>query len=297
MIPLGCTGGPIESNLSGYLLIDREKEEGILLDAGSCFHGLEVAYNKESLSYYKLNDPNLNPVSFFFLHYIKAYLISHAHLDHILGLVIASPIDTKKPILALSDTIKYLKKHIFNGKIWIDATNKYEFIKLKIGRKTEIPHSRMNVEAYLLNHSQTISSAAFLIECRDDYVLYFGDTSSDILEKKKPNAIIWQRIAPLIPQNKLKALFLECSYSELKDNKELYGHLNPTLFFEELTILSKLANHSLEGVKIIVTHRKDNLKKGDEKEEIARELSEKLLQSPHLKCELIFPKQGDNYFF
>ena len=46
--------------------------------------------------------------------YIKSYLISHAHLDHIIGMVMCSTIDSHKEILGRDSTIDYLRDYIFN---------------------------------------------------------------------------------------------------------------------------------------------------------------------------------------
>lgn len=292
---LGCRGGPFEGDLSGYVLVDVEKKECILLDAGTLLHGLHIAYEKGALSDFSLEDPELSPVGAFFTHHIKGYLISHPHLDHILGLVIASQVDIKKPILGLDVTIDALRDHVFNGKIWVDhgsenAPSLYTYVRLQLGRVASIPGTRMRVEPFFLTHSKTLSSTAFLIECEGDYILYFGDTSSDFVEGEKNMEIIWKRIAPLVVQGKIKALFLECSFSNVED--KLYGHLTPHLFFKELGHLALIAQVSLKGLKVIVTHRKGTLgRKDDLREKIASDL----IQENTLGVEMIFPEQGARF--
>lgn len=298
VIVLGCSGGPFESNLSSYVLIDREKKEGILLDAGTLLHGLQIAHTKGALKEFALDKTHLSEEGSFFLHNIKSYLISHAHLDHILGLVVASQVDTSKSILALDVTIDYLRDNIFNGKIWPNFGNEgekgsslYKYLRLKLGEKTPIPGTRMFVEPFSLNHSKTMPSSAFLIECEGDYALYFGDTSSDFVENEKKNRIIWEKISPLI--SKLKVIFLECTFPNTSKEGSLYGHLTPKFFLKEFEYLAESTKTSLKGLKVIVAHRKDVLEKQNIKEQIASEL----INNNHLGLDLIFPNQGDSFFF
>lgn len=296
VVVLGCTGGPFESNLSSYFLIDLEKKEGILLDCGTLLHGLKIAFEKGVFKNFDLEDKELNPLGVLLLRHIKAYLITHVHLDHIGALVAASPVDAKKPILATDTTIDLLHEHIFNDKIWPNYAEEstrghYQYIRLKMGVKTSIPATRFNVESFLLTHSKTLRSSAFLVECDNDYVLYFGDTSSDYLEKEKNNEIIWKKVAPLIKEKRLKAIFLECSYPNISDEHALYGHLTPKLFLKELNHLASFAD-SLEGLKVVVTHRKEALTKNDPKVQIAEELN----KGNNLGLELIFPEQGMTFF-
>ena len=49
---------------------------------------------------------------------IKGLILTHAHLDHIAGMIINSPEDTKKPILAQTNVINDLKDYIFNWRIY-----------------------------------------------------------------------------------------------------------------------------------------------------------------------------------
>ena len=52
---------------------------------------------------------------------IKAYLISHGHLDHISGFLLNSPNDQAgKYILGLNETISIIRQHYFNNQAWAD---------------------------------------------------------------------------------------------------------------------------------------------------------------------------------
>ncbi len=52
---------------------------------------------------------------------IKAYLISHGHLDHITGFLINTPNDKSgKFIIGLNETINIIRNHYFNNQAWAD---------------------------------------------------------------------------------------------------------------------------------------------------------------------------------
>ncbi len=52
---------------------------------------------------------------------IKAYLISHGHLDHISGFLLNTPNDKSgKFIIGLNQTINIIQKHYFNNQAWAD---------------------------------------------------------------------------------------------------------------------------------------------------------------------------------
>ena len=98
VVVLGCYGGPKDTNISGYLVAPLEANEFIALDAGSLLQGIEVACAKNSFQEIKTNlDSELNFEVEILQNHIKGYLISHAHLEHVAGLVICSNFDTKKP--------------------------------------------------------------------------------------------------------------------------------------------------------------------------------------------------------
>jgi len=294
---LGCSGGPKETNLSGYFLFSLESQEAIVLDAGSLMGGIEMGVQKQNFK----EIPHHQNKSFaitILQDFIKAYLISHAHLDHIVGLVINSQSDLPKPILGIDPTIDNLRDHIFNGKIWPnygteghEPLRQYQYIRLPLSKKTSIPNTNsFSVEAYLLSHPRNYPSSAFLIEENDEYLLYFGDTSADSMEPEKRLSKIWKRITPLLKEKKLRALMLECSFCEEDSKHTVFGHLDTKLMMQEMHHLAEISGLSLKGLKVIVTHRKENgLGRLDSKETIAKELH----KENTLGIDFIFPKQGE----
>ncbi len=298
IIVLGCTGGPKENSLSGYLLYPLcDPDQLIAFDAGTMLAGIEVAYSRGNLDDFKFDFSSLTPVGELYQRKLKAYLISHAHLDHIAALVINSQNDTHKYILGLDSTIDDMRDHIFNWKTWPNCGNEgikpiklYDYQRLALHTKTPIPATDMNVEVFLLSHPHEYPSSAFLVEHQGNYMMYFGDTSPDILESEKHLETIWLRLAPLIREKKLRGILLECSVPDEDSGQLIFGHLNPHLMIQELTKLQEIAGVSLRGFKVVVTHRKETLYAvKDSKKLIEEELSNLNKHGLHL----IFPTQGD----
>src|ERR1700730_10696223 len=89
VVPLGVKGGIDESNLSAYMLAPAGTHDYVCLDAGTLYYVLHKAVEAHVFG---------SSESVVLRHYIKGYLISHAHLDHIAGLIINSPDDAPKNI-------------------------------------------------------------------------------------------------------------------------------------------------------------------------------------------------------
>ena len=105
-IVLGAAGGLHEANLTSYLLAPIGERRFVALDAGTVLSGLQVAMKMGSFA-----DIQAHPASALTLEglilreHIKAYALSHAHLDHISGLILNAPDDSPKPILGLDATL------------------------------------------------------------------------------------------------------------------------------------------------------------------------------------------------
>src|SRR5579862_6927187 len=122
ILPLGVYGGLRDGNLSAYLLKTLENDNYTALDGGSLVHGLEVAVDKQSV-----HDKNVEDL---LQKHIPAYLISHAHLDHLMGLLMAQPeLREQQTIMAREETMQALQKNIFNWSVWGN-----------FGDEGEIPH-------------------------------------------------------------------------------------------------------------------------------------------------------------
>jgi 3',5'-cyclic-nucleotide phosphodiesterase len=284
VIPLGVLGGSDESNLSSYMIAPGNSNNYICFDAGTIRFGIQQAINNNLFPGNAVSVLRTN---------VKAYLISHPHLDHVAGLIINSPDDTSKNIYALPFCIDVLKEKYFTWKDWANFTNegdkptlnKYHYSVLDTNKETAIENTEMFVQPFLLSHSNPYQSTAFLVRYKDSYLLYFGDTGADEIEKSNRLEVVWKFISPLVKTKKLKAIFIETSFPDQQ-------HLTPSLLMKEMTKLNSLTgNGTLENFPIVITHIKPSAE--NSKEKIKEELEKQ--NSLHLK--LIFPEQGKKLEF
>jgi 3',5'-cyclic-nucleotide phosphodiesterase len=107
IVSLGGLGGIQDGNLSAYLIHPHDDDRAVTCDAGTLVNGLRVADEKGAFDTIKVpTDSQMSRVGYVLTNRIKGYLISHAHLDHVAGLVIASPDDSKKPVYALPSVMR-----------------------------------------------------------------------------------------------------------------------------------------------------------------------------------------------
>jgi 3',5'-cyclic-nucleotide phosphodiesterase len=313
-VVLGALGGLDESNLSAVLLGPARGTGYVLLDAGTVHAGLERAQAAGHLplrrpEHEAAEDADDPPAAtarparsapYFDRALIRAYFISHPHLDHVAGLVLNSPEDTAKSIYGLPETLDALRDHLFNGRVWPNfldegappQLNKYHLARLVPGREARVTDTDFSVEAWPLRHGGTTSSA-FLVRRGEDYVLYLGDTGPDAVEKADTLHALWVRVAPLVRERRLRGIFVECSYPDPHAAAELHGHLSPVWLLDELRALATAVDEkapaaALAGVPVVVMHRKPSLG-GERAPDTIRVQLEKQTE---LKLKLVFPKQG-----
>lgn len=289
VVPLGVKGGIDESNLSAYMLAPANSNNFVCLDAGTLHFGIEKAIEKKVFHI---------PAEQVLRKYIKGYLISHSHLDHLSGLIINSPDDTVKNVYAFADCIETFKTRYFTWKSWANFADegetpqlkKYHYKVLTPSEETPIENTEMTVKAFPLSHSN-LTSSAFLVKSQDNYILYLGDTGPDEIEKSHNLELLWQIIAPLIKEKKLKAIMIEVSFPDEQPDKTLFGHLTPRWLMKELDELEKLSGTgSLKGFNIVVTHVKPPQAR-------IERIKKQLADENKLRLNLIYPQQGKELHF
>ena len=284
VLPLGIYGGGDESNLSSYLVRDWNSENYIACDAGTLRAGLIKAAEKGNLN---------KPPTQVLQEHVKAYFISHSHLDHLSGLVINSPEDSGKPIYGNPHTINTFKEHYFINATWTNFANegeepilnKYQYKTLEVGKFYPIAKTNLQLTTFPLSHPVP-SSAAWIHNDKGYSILYLGDTGPDSMEGNDHLKSLWKAVGKELKQGKLKAIFIEVSFTNAQPDNMLFGHLTPEFLVEELQQLARFSGKkSLKDFPIVVTHIKPD---ADNIAQIKKELQE----SNTLGVQYIFPEQG-----
>ncbi|WP_073231807.1 MBL fold metallo-hydrolase [Pedobacter caeni] len=285
IVPLGVKGGDDESNLSAYLLAPLHSDNYIALDAGTIHAGIQKAIQG---GIFKGSTQDVLKKQ------VKGYLISHAHLDHLAGLIINSPADSSKNIYSMPKVLNIIRDKYFTWDAWANFANegekpqlkKYTYTPLEEDQSQTLEGTEMTVQAYILSHGNPYQSTAFLVKAKDSYVLYLGDTGADEIEKSDRLHKLWQKAAPLVNSGQLKAIFLEVSFPNEQPENQLFGHLTPKLFFKELQQLQKLTDATaFKKLSFIITHRKPPIYKEER-------IKKQLKAANELNLKLIFPQQG-----
>jgi 3',5'-cyclic-nucleotide phosphodiesterase len=302
VVVLGGLGGIQDGNLSSFLIHPHGDDRAVTCDAGTLVNGLRVADEKGAFA--NLTVPAevaLSRVGYVLTTKIKGYLISHAHLDHLAGLIIASPDDSNKTIYALPSVAADLVESYFNWRAWPNFTDrgkaphlkKYTIEDLKPGLAMPLKDTAMTVTAFPLSHGG-VQSTAFLLESDGDAVLCFGDTGPDAVERSTHLSSVWAAVAERVRQKGLKAIVIESSFTSDRPDNLLFGHLTPHWVLEELRALDKLAGgDALTGLPVVVSHIKYSLTTEQPQEQLLQELE----AGNDLAVRFVIPEQGSRWHF
>ena len=303
VITLGALGGIQDGNLSAYLVRPRDDQRAVTCDAGTLVNGLRVADERGSLDDTKMPEASPNSrIGHVLTEQIKGYLITHAHYDHIGGLVIASPDDSKKTIYALASVNGKIEKNYFNWEAWPNFSNrgkapqlnKYVLQDLGSGQTLPLKDTAMTVTAFPLSHGG-VESTAFLLESGDDALLCFGDTGPDAVEKSTLIGNVWKAVAAKVKQGRLKAILIETSYNNARPDNLLFGHLTPNWLLRSLRELDQAAGgNALKNLPVLISHIKYSFQKGDQPQ---KQILEELQSGNDLGVQFLIPRQGDRFSF
>jgi ribonuclease BN (tRNA processing enzyme) len=222
---LGCSGAIAAGYKTTAFLLDDD----VLIDAGTGVGDLPL----EALAR------------------IDHILLSHSHLDHVLGIplladaVLRLRVAAHRPpiqVHALPQTLAALRQHIFNGVIWPDFTALpsrdapvLSLHPFEIGQRLELDGRSIEV----LSAAHTVPAVGFAVQGRGGaHWVFTGDTG--------PNPALWRRLAEL----KLSHLVIETAFSD--DESALAAvsqHLCPEALGRELAQLTG-------SVDVRITHIK-----------------------------------------
>jgi 3',5'-cyclic-nucleotide phosphodiesterase len=298
LIVLGDSGGSQDGNLSAFLLRALTDSKYIGLDAGTLLNGIEKSVQQNAFNDLDIDETQKTTSNINILHnHIAAYMISHGHLDHISGLLVASPDDQPKPIYALPSVNQAISNSYFNWQAWpnfsnrgkMPRLNKYKMIDLPLIQTIDIPNTSLSIKAFSLSHP--VKSTAFVIENDKNMMVYFGDTGPDELEKQNKIKQVWQYLTKQVKHKKLRGIVIEASFPDSHPDKFLYGHLTPKWLTQELTHLSSLLAEPtlLPKTKIIISHVKRSILKDVDASDV---IKKELQQHNKLGLHFIMAKQG-----
>ncbi|THH05574.1 hypothetical protein EW145_g4693 [Phellinidium pouzarii] len=248
LLVVGSGGGPSEINLSGYLLKAHESSwtDGIV--------GIEAGSGLGALSRILQDKPDLfgSTTAVQIYSYLRSYLITHAHLDHVMSLVLmaGSVEGPRKSIRGTRQCLEDLQTVFKPSRIWPnlaswnpnDSDHLYLYDPLPDDLVTYTPlHGALSVRTLPLSHGPDYKSAAFFIRhgsgSHARELLFMGDVGPDALSADPCTAAVWRAAAPKIPHT-LDALFIECSWPLGHAEDKLYGHLSPEHLVVELENLA-----------------------------------------------------------
>jgi ribonuclease BN (tRNA processing enzyme) len=229
----GCSGAAFPGHsLPGFLI-----DEKILFDAGSLTNVLDV---KAQLK-------------------IKNIFITHAHLDHVIGIpfladnIIIRNIRHKVNILSIPSVVRTIKRDLLNSSVWPDFTaipriheGILDLIELKIGQPIQV--DAYTITPYRVKHS--VPAVGYLVEDkRKRKLFYTGDTG--------PSDTTWVKIR----DKQLHCLIIDVSFPNRMEEIALKaGHLTPRLLEKELSKMRQ------KPERICITHLKPQFSKTIETE-------------------------------
>jgi ribonuclease BN (tRNA processing enzyme) len=218
---LGCSGGIGGALRTTSFLVDDD----ILIDAGTGVGDLSIDQ----------------------LVAIDHIFITHSHLDHITCLpFLLDTVMGMRPhpvtVYAIADTLKILREHIFNWKVWPDfnvipdaAQPFLQYKEIKLGMTVELAARR--VTALPANH--VVPAVGYRLDSGKGSLVFSGDTT--VCDA------FWQQVNNI---ENLKYLIIETAFSNAEiELAKVSKHLCPSMLKAELDKLTQSA-------EVYITHLK-----------------------------------------
>lgn len=225
---------------------------------------------------------------------IREYYITHPHLDHLLALIVNTPLifehcEQHKTILGLPFTTRSIRTHIFNDFIWPNLIDSHGLLRVGelnhlVGHQSEsIPD--WQITPFQVNHGIGVSqqkenmSTAYLIHDTKNgkNLLICGDLESDQVSGSNSLSVLWQHLSQNVPLNNLKGIIIECSNTDSLKS-ELYGHMSPKWLVHELKQLKKWYGRPLDGLHLVIAHVKMSVASQDPRLVVLRQIRKRLTE-------------------
>ncbi|MFT4198747.1 MAG: 3',5'-cyclic-nucleotide phosphodiesterase [Pseudoxanthomonas sp.] len=303
LVALGVEGGLHDGDLSAWLVRAPGDPRYLALDAGTLLPGIERALRQGAFGAPPAAAETTATASQILRERIAGYFISHPHLDHVAGLLIAATDDTRKPVYGLASTLQALSDDYFNWSAWPNfadrgaapALGQYALRDEQPGQWFAIADTSLQGLLLPLQHDR-MTSSLLLVRSGDAYLAYFGDTGADAVQHSERLAAAWRRLAPLLRAGTLKALVIEASYPDDVADDKLFGHLTPRWLLRELHALAAQAggDAALRGLPVVVTHIKPSLQPGRDTRAL---IQAQLHAGNDLQVRFVLPRQGERLVF
>jgi len=219
---LGCSGSMAQGCRTTAFLLGKS----VLIDAGSGLGDLSI---DEQVA-------------------IDHVLITHSHLDHVLGLpLLADSVIRRRrgqppiQVHALPETLEVLRQHLFNNHLWPDFTRLptldapvLEFCPVQVGDVLSLSGHPITV----LPAAHSVPAVGYAVHGPSAAWAYTGDTG--------PNPGLWSALARL----PVKQLVIEIAFPQAEQPlAAISGHHCPSTLAAEL-------RHAPPGAEVWLTHIK-----------------------------------------
>ena len=218
---LGCSGGIGGDLRTTSMLLDHD----VLIDAGTGVADLSLSELKQ----------------------VDHVFVTHSHLDHIACipfLVDAVGGMRSEPVTvhATAQTLRALRDHVFNWKIWPDFTQipsaeapYLQYREIRVGEPVLL--GGRSITPLPANH--VVPAVGFRLDSGQASLVFTGDTTS--------NDVLWEQVNQM---DNLRYLIIETAFSNAERQLAIDSkHLCPSMLADELAKLTRSA-------QIFITHLK-----------------------------------------